>query len=368
MRYQVYWTPETQLIELQGAVIDFKAYNEVEFQHQFLPSGQPIVGWYSQANYLNTKTMSDLPYLYPGETYYFDRQVVNSERMHAYLAVTFYDKDGLALDTKQQNADCIEVTVPEGTDYYEVKLLSAGTGSFIFRGFNIRPKVEEGYLLSGDQQLNDDLYAYLDVPKNLKNKTLRVIFSEPEFHSLKYVNDLISPSNQAVLYFTTDLLHADSYLKTDLAEEINKAKKAVHANKIEFVGYGLISSYTALTYQGKFRGSHAVISDPSADQKVPYLERMSPALRDQFKNISVRISESLTGSFEFLTSAFANDLRVPVMVPHPNEDRLASLRYDTAITDYTRADTMPQHASHQEKKKSSKLHSGRLRNFFMNED
>ena len=39
MQYQIYWTPQTQLFELQGATIDFRALNDVYYEHYFLPSG-----------------------------------------------------------------------------------------------------------------------------------------------------------------------------------------------------------------------------------------------------------------------------------------------------------------------------------------
>mgnify|MGYP003361832056 FL=1 len=120
MQYQIYWTPQTQLFELQGATIDFRSLNDVYYEHYFLPSGRVIATWRSNHHFQREKKVSDLPQLLRGVTYTIERSIDNSERMFAYLVVTFYDEQYQKLATNSQNADKITVTVPE---HYALSLI-----------------------------------------------------------------------------------------------------------------------------------------------------------------------------------------------------------------------------------------------------
>lgn len=55
MQYQIYWTPQTQLFELQGATIDFRSLNDVYYEHYFLPSGRVIATWRSNHHFQREK-------------------------------------------------------------------------------------------------------------------------------------------------------------------------------------------------------------------------------------------------------------------------------------------------------------------------
>lgn len=89
MQYQIYWQPQTQLLALQGATVDFRALNDVFYEHYFLPSGHVIARWQSQRHDLNDKPIADLPRLQQGKTYEVIRHIDMSERMFAYLSITF---------------------------------------------------------------------------------------------------------------------------------------------------------------------------------------------------------------------------------------------------------------------------------------
>lgn len=44
MQYHIYWTPQTELLELQGANIRFDRMNQVFYENQWLPSGEWLQG------------------------------------------------------------------------------------------------------------------------------------------------------------------------------------------------------------------------------------------------------------------------------------------------------------------------------------
>ena len=68
MQYHIYWTPQTELLELQGANIRFDRMNQVFYENQWLPSGQVVARWASKRDYIASNKLADLPYLIQGET------------------------------------------------------------------------------------------------------------------------------------------------------------------------------------------------------------------------------------------------------------------------------------------------------------
>lgn len=313
MQYQIYWTPQTQLFELQGATIDFRALNDVYYEHYFLPSGRVIATWRSNQHFQREKKVSDLPQLLRGVTYTIERSIDNSERMFAYLVVTFYDEQYQKLVTNSQNADKITVTVPENYAFYTIDLVSAGNGHFVFHDFVIRQQ-KKGVLRDNDLIVAPKLYAYLQVPEKITTKTLRVVFSEPEKMMTDYMTDWINETQQAVQYLTSSDIDAGFYRnhEPDLIATVKNARKQVHANKIEFVGYGPISSYAALYYQQQIKGSLAIISEdvilsPSSELKI------------------VRTVDNV----QYLGNPIVANHQVALVIPHPRYERLSMLSYET---------------------------------------
>ncbi|CBL92545.1 hypothetical protein GCM10025878_01320 [Leuconostoc gasicomitatum] len=313
MQYQIYWTPQTQLFELQGATIDFRALNDVYYEHYFLPSGRVIATWRSNQHFQREKKVSDLPQLLRGVTYTIERSIDNSERMFAYLIVTFYDEQYQKLVTNSQNADKITVTVPENYAFYTIDLVSAGNGHFVFHDFVIRQQ-KKGVLRDNDLIVAPKLYAYLQVPEKITTKTLRVVFSEPEKMMTDYMTDWINETQQAVQYLTSSDIDAGFYRnhEPDLIATVKNARKQVHANKIEFVGYGPISSYAALYYQQQIKGSLAIISEdvilsPSSELKI------------------VRTVDNV----QYLGNPIVANHQVALVIPHPRYERLSMLSYET---------------------------------------
>ena len=313
MQYQIYWTPQTQLFELQGATIDFRALNDVYYEHYFLPSGRVIATWRSNQHFQREKKVSDLPQLLRGVTYTIERSIDNSERMFAYLVVTFYDEQYQKLATNSQNADKITVTVPENYAFYTIDLVSAGNGHFVFHDFVIRQQ-KKGVLRDNDLTVAPKLYAYLQVPEKITTKTLRVVFSEPEKMMTDYMTDWINETQQAVQYLTSSDIDAGFYRnhEPDLIATVKNARKQVHANKIEFVGYGPISSYAALYYQQQIKGSLAIISEdailsPSSELKI------------------VRTVDNV----QYLGNPIVVNHQVALVIPHPRYERLSMLSYET---------------------------------------
>ncbi|MBZ5970659.1 accessory Sec system protein Asp3 [Leuconostoc gasicomitatum] len=313
MQYQIYWTPQTQLFELQGATIDFRALNDVYYEHYFLPSGRVIATWRSNQHFQREKKVSDLPQLLRGVTYTIERSIDNSERMFAYLVVTFYDEQYQKLVTNSQNADKITVTVPENYAFYTIDLVSAGNGHFVFHDFVIRQQ-KKGVLRDNDLTVAPKLYAYLQAPEKITTKTLRVVFSEPEKMMTDYMTDWINETQQAVQYLTSSDIDAGFYRnhELDLIATVKDARKQVHANKIEFVGYGPISSYAALYYQQQIKGSLAIISEdvillPSSELKI------------------VRTVDNV----QYLGNPIVANHQVALVIPHPRYERLSMLSYET---------------------------------------
>jgi len=233
--------------------------------------------------------------------------------MFAYLIVTFYDEQYQKLVTNSQNADKITVTVPENYAFYTIDLVSAGNGHFVFHDFVIRQQ-KKGVLRDNDLIVAPKLYAYLQVPEKITTKTLRVVFSEPEKMMTDYMTDWINETQQAVQYLTSSDIDAGFYRNHEpaLIATVKDARKQVHANKIEFVGYGPISSYAALYYQQQIKGSLAIISEdvilsPSSELKI------------------VRTVDNV----QYLGNPIVANHQVALVIPHPRYERLGMLSYET---------------------------------------
>lgn len=320
MQYQIYWTPQTQLLELQGATVDFRALDQVFYEHHFLPSGQAIVTWQSKHHYTHQQKLSDLPQLTPGETYIITRHIENSDRMFAYLVVTFYDQQHQVLLTNSQNHDAITVTVPENYDFYTIAVHAAGVGQFIFQDVMIQPKTN-GVLRENDAEIAPRFYSDLQIPETVTSKTLRVVFSEPEHGITDYATAWIHETQQVVQYITSSLPQAAFYRQHEAAilASVKAARKKCHAHQIEFVGYGPISSYAALYYQSQFKGSAAVISDDVNLAPEPTLKITRTVAR-----------------VNYLGHPIAPNHDMPILLPHPAYERLAGLHYDTPTPEAVR--------------------------------
>ncbi|GMA69909.1 hypothetical protein GCM10025879_11550 [Leuconostoc litchii] len=254
MQYQIYWTPNTQLVELQGATVDFQSLNNVYYEHHFLPSGEVIARWHSIYNKrANQRTIvADLPQLLHGQSYVIERHIDASERMFAYLVVTFFDSDYQPITTFSQNNEKLTIDTPEKYAFYVIDLVSAGSGSFTFHNFIIRQQTN-GFLRETDREIAPQLYTYLHQPEKITSKELRVIFSEPEEQVTDYATEKIKTTQQSVLFITSAKLKAGYYRQNELLATIKNVKKQVKAQTIEFVGYGPISSYAALYYHQQMK-------------------------------------------------------------------------------------------------------------------
>ena len=339
MQYHMYWTPQTQLHQLQGATVDFKSVNDVYYEHYFLPSGQIIATWHSQQYYVGEKRISDLPRLLKGQTYTIARHIDNSERMFAYLVVTFFDKDHQPLLTNSQNSDEVTITVPNEYAFYTIDLVSAGNGSFVFHDFVIRPH-KKGILRDDDETLAPRLYSYLQQPKKIMTKTLRVIFSEPERYVTDYMSDWVKLTHQAVQYIASSEFDAGFCRANENAimTAIKKARKQAHAHQVEFIGYGPISSYAALYYQSQFKGGLAVISEDVDLAPTPTLA----------------ITRSVEGVNYLRNPMMPNDT-IKLLIKQPQAERLATLDYDTPT---------PEELQRQNELKAMQSKNKPLRNFF----
>lgn len=319
MQYQVYWTPQTQLLELQGATVDFRARDDVYYENYFLPSGRTIVSWQSQHSSQNQR-LADLPQLLRGETYAFIKHIDNSERMFAYLTVTFYDDQYQTLMTTSQNKDEVVIKVPNNYAFYTIDLVSAGVGSFIFHNIAIRPQ-KKGILRDDDQRIAPNIYSYIEIPAKITSKTLRVIFSEPEDQVTDYMSDWVKETQQAVQYITSSAINARYYRQDEQAVTmaIKQARKQVHARRVEFIGYGPISSYAALYYQSQFKGSLATISEDVNLVPAPDL----------------RLERAVTG-VNYLSNPIAPNYTLAVQVIRPKYERLDMLTYETPTPEEVR--------------------------------
>lgn len=320
MQYKIYWTPQTQLRQLQGATVDFQALDQVTYEHFFLPSGQVIATWHSRHLYPGEKRISDLPQLLRGETYIIERHIEASERMFAYLIVTFFDEQHQVLDMNSQNIDQMTVTVPEDYAFYTIDLVSAGNGQFVFHDLLIRPK-KSGILREGDMEIAPKLYTNIEFPPKITSKTLRVVFSEPETNTTDYMSEWIKETQQVVQYIVSSQVNAGYYRQHEEAviTSVKSARKQARARQIEFVGYGPISSYAALYYQEQFKGSQAVISDDVELEPAPALK-----VRRTIDEVS------------YLGNPIMPNYQVPITIAHPIYERLSMLTYDTPTPEEVR--------------------------------
>ncbi|MCO0832189.1 accessory Sec system protein Asp3 [Fructobacillus sp. W13] len=326
MQYQIYWQPQTTLHELQGAVVDYVKENEVYYQNHFLPSGQAIASWFSDKNYFYERAMATLPEMTEGEQYKTVLRSENSKKMHAYLAWTFFDQSGRTITTTYQNGPEMVLKVPKGTRSYRLDLLSAGTGDFTFHEVTIAPEVD-GRLLDGDQAVTDHLSAYLDMPKTLASKTLRVVLTEPELDRTNYPINAVQPSPQAVLYLATDLVHCQSYYDEKALDIINQAKKQAKAKSVEFVGYGPISALTALLYRRAVKNATAVLPE-GENLELPAGHRTLSSGLQAFLNALPKKIEELRGADDqVLVNQVLAQNPSPLKAPETRADLLSSLNY-----------------------------------------
>lgn len=327
MQYQIYWTPQTQLDELQGAVLDFKKEDEVTYKNDFLPSGQRIVSWTDSDNYFQNKRIGQLPQLVAGKSYRSRLFVTNSDRMHAYLSWVFYDEKKQVIQKHYQNVFEETFTVPEGYASYRVALLSAGTGQFAFHKITVSPVVD-GELVSGDQQVNDHLVAYRQQPSQLTSKTLRVILAEPRYQLMDLPIQAVQPSPQAVLFLTIDFLKSAEYFDEAVIPFLQEQRKAVKAKGFEFVGYGPISTFAALKYREAMKEEATVVIPESNDLVLPAgYDRHHPALQT--------FLQALPDQIQALQKESDVRLKKPSLGPNPSslqavggqEELLRSLTY-----------------------------------------
>jgi accessory secretory protein Asp3 len=262
MQYHIYWLPQSRLLELQGAKVEFRALNNVYYENKFLPSGQVVAKWSSKNNYSRTKQLADLPILKREQTYELERHIEDSEHMFGYLSVTFYDRYQRRLAVFSQNVSVLEFKVPKDYDYYEIELIVAGADAILFHDFVIRPKVENGTLIANDEvqrfETGEQLYTYLQHAEMVTTKTLRVIFTEPAENVLELPVAQGTTPEQNVLYIADGRPLAGFYrqnagseiddYESSLIAVIKDAQQASRAKRIELVGYGPVSSYAAVYY------------------------------------------------------------------------------------------------------------------------
>lgn len=314
MQYQIYWTPNTELLGLQGATVDFRSLNEVYYENYFLPSGEVVARWHSTYNRMSGQPVvkADLPQLSHGETYVIERHIDASDRMFAYLVVTFFDQQYQPIATFSENTERLLINTPDEYAFYVIDLVSAGSGHFTFHNFDIRIK-RAGILREDDQEIASQLYNYLHQPEKVTSKVLRVIFSEPEEAVTDYVTKKIKTTQQAVLFVASGTLKAGYYRQLELISAIKTARKQAKAHSLEFVGYGPISSYAALYYQQQIKKSVAIISEDIL---------LSPGKSEW------TIERSDDG-VSYLTSSIMPNTQLDLIISHPKYERLETLTYET---------------------------------------
>ena len=343
MQYHIYWTPQTELLELQGANIRFDRMNQVFYENQWLPSGQVVARWASKRDYIASNKLADLPYLIQGETYELERDITNANHMFGYLTITFFDVYHRQIVAYHENKDIMTFEVPKNYDAYEIELITAGAEHIIFHEFTIRLALTNGTLLAGDHHerfdSGEDLYWYLQEASLVTSQTLRVIFSEPSDNMTDYAHQWIVPTQQNVLYIADGRLLAGFYVnettsstyETALKQIIQDAKVKSHAAIIEFIGYGPISSYAAGYYQKQMTGK-AVISSDAIVQPTTYLagnqhNRTTQSVLNDGKTYPII---SLDDAFIRLDESEQKPLLTQMPgLRNPNTARLKKLYYET---------------------------------------
>lgn len=289
MQFQIYWTPQSQLDELQGAVVDYVQEDKVIYRNDFLPSGQQIVSWVDSDNYFQNKRIGQLPELNAGQRYRSKLLVTNSDRMHAYLSWTFYNEKREVIDQHYQNVPEETFTVPSNYASYRVALLSAGTGQFTFHRIQVGPAVA-GEIVDGDQLVLNRFVTFLQKPEVQTSKTLRVVLTEPIFAMLDLPIQSLQLSPQAVLFISTDFLNSNEYFDQGMLSFFNEKRKLAKCKDIEFVGYGPISSLAALMYRQAMKGATVVIpADEDLTLPAGYACHR-PSLVTFFQNLPAEIS------------------------------------------------------------------------------
>jgi accessory secretory protein Asp3 len=312
MQYQIYWTPETELLELQGAIVDFKAIDQVYYENKWLPSGQVVARWSSKRRYEVTQKLADLPILARGQFYELERHITNSDKMFGLLSLTFYDRYQRRLKVYSQDKDSLAFEVPDDYDYYEVELVTAGAEYIVFHDFVIRPQIENGRLIADDEyqafETGEQLHLFFQEPKVISSSTLRVIFSEPNRNTVAFPIKALKKTNQGVLFiadgrpfggFFRNQVLASEY-EAVMIQQIESARAAVKATTIELVGYGPISSYAAVYYIHQIahgvvhaRISNDVLTSPAAWIEQQPMTRLTQAVKVQTRQLSpIIIDES----------------------------------------------------------------------------
>ncbi|MDF7636743.1 accessory Sec system protein Asp3 [Leuconostocaceae bacterium ESL0958] len=324
MRYQIYWQPQTKLHELQGAQVDFQAVDAVYYHNDFLPSGQVIATWTDKRNYFFDKALADLPHLRPGQSYRSQLDVDQGDSMRAYLSFSFFDKENQLVDQCYQNTDSFALTVPSHYDHYRIELLSAGRGSFTFHQLTLTEE-NEGFLLAGDQQLTENLGAYLDRTYQRSTRTLTVIFAEPRLKQLDYPRTFVPDQQQAVLYCSTDLVHCRAYQTDALQTYISQVKKEVKAKALRFVGYGFLSAATALYYQELFEGATVCLPAPDLLAMPASYEHLPGDLQTHFKQQAALLAAADWPQVQIIKDHSLAANPSPVGLTHPNQALLRHL-------------------------------------------
>lgn len=300
--FHFYWNNQLPIKGLFGASVSFPALDKVIYHNEFLPNGTTVVEWSSKADW-NYRRESMLPKLEMGKHYTISRVANDEGGIKMDVSVQFFNAEGNRMSVEQHNLDEFDFMFPFGATSYTVELIGLEDGEYEFNQLTLRPKLENGYQMEGDESYESapSVHTYTYLPQG-HNKKARVIFSEPTLVNNDFPFGVAGPLSGSVLYISDSRLSAgfyngdDNYQKV-IIDAINKFKSDNKFEELEIIGYGPISSTAAVYYAQKTNNESLVSYDYITDKSKFLSEHDNVFYRNIVDNGLEVAKNAATGEF-----------------------------------------------------------------------
>lgn len=133
--YDIYWGTDQRTTNLHGAQLMLLWDGSVEYDNRLLASGILIHRWTSRISF-QARASATLPLLEEGAAYEVQLHLRSWPERTVFLEFDFYDRQDNRIKTIILT-DNGQLTCPEGTYYYEMKLVQGGAARLRFDHISI---------------------------------------------------------------------------------------------------------------------------------------------------------------------------------------------------------------------------------------
>ncbi len=249
--YIVKWNNHTQNTYLYGSTAEFGSDGCVHFANNRMPSGQVIRHWASHRSYPVDRAEPQLPFVLGG-TKYRIRSMLSTEPAHSFLwRMRFYDRSENIIGEQYVSRELDEFKAPEGTDYWDMDLISSGMETLRFHHVEIEPVID-GLDASGNgiiRPKKKNIQEGEDPDWNivfLNHQSKTVHIPEPQ-----YLKNIESPKFLTIEEAEWMLLQEGTFWQNTDAMNRNP----LHASPlvISFIGYDELTCELAEKVRDKYR-------------------------------------------------------------------------------------------------------------------